>query len=105
MACELNLKDGSLRPLPVRERKIPKPGGSGKVRKLGIPTIKGRVVQESLRLVLEPLFEPAIRPPRHPEETSGLDTTPISVACPRHSIGAPCSVLSPFSIRARPWWT
>jgi len=29
------LKDGSFRPLPVRERKIPKPGGSGKVRKLG----------------------------------------------------------------------
>ncbi len=32
------LKDGSFRPLPVRERKIPKPGGSGKVRRLGIPT-------------------------------------------------------------------
>ena len=33
------LKDGSFRPLPVRERKIPKPGGSGKVRKLGIATV------------------------------------------------------------------
>jgi RNA-directed DNA polymerase len=33
-----SLKDSSFRPLPVRERKIPKPGGSGKVRKLGIPT-------------------------------------------------------------------
>jgi RNA-directed DNA polymerase len=32
------LKTGSFRPLPVRERKIPKPGGSGKVRMLGIPT-------------------------------------------------------------------
>jgi len=32
------LKEGTFRPLPVRERKIPKPGGSGKVRKLGIPT-------------------------------------------------------------------
>src|SRR5690242_9299625 len=31
------LKDGSLRPLPVRERMIPKPGGSGKLRRLGIP--------------------------------------------------------------------
>ena len=29
------------RPLPVRERKIPKPGGSGKVRTLGIPTVLG----------------------------------------------------------------
>ena len=32
------LKDGSFRPLPVREKQIPKPGGSGKVRRLGIPT-------------------------------------------------------------------
>jgi RNA-directed DNA polymerase len=51
------LKDGSFRPLPVRERKIPKPGGSGKVRKLGIPTIADRVVQAALKLVLEPVFE------------------------------------------------
>jgi RNA-directed DNA polymerase len=52
-----SLKDGSFRPLPVRERKIPKPGGSGKVRKLGIPTIADRVVQAALKLVLEPIFE------------------------------------------------
>jgi RNA-directed DNA polymerase len=32
------LKAGTFRPLPVRERMIPKPGGSGKLRKLGIPT-------------------------------------------------------------------
>jgi RNA-directed DNA polymerase len=51
------LKDGSFRTLPVRERKIPKPGGSGKVRKLGIPTIADRVVQAALKLVLEPIFE------------------------------------------------
>jgi len=51
------IKDGSFRPLPVRERKIPKPGGSGKVRKLGIPTIADRVVQAALKLVLEPIFE------------------------------------------------
>ena len=51
------VKDGSFRPLPVRERKIPKPGGSGKVRKLGIPTIADRVVQAALKLVLEPIFE------------------------------------------------
>jgi RNA-directed DNA polymerase len=52
-----SLKDGSFRPLPVRKRKIPKPGGSGKVRKLGIPTIADRVVQAALKLVLEPVFE------------------------------------------------
>ncbi|WP_203721077.1 group II intron reverse transcriptase/maturase, partial [Paractinoplanes brasiliensis] len=51
------VKDGSFRPLPVRERKIPKPGGSGKVRKLGIPTVADRVVQAALKLVLEPIFE------------------------------------------------
>ena len=33
-----SVKAGTFRPLPVRERKISKPGGSGKVRKLGIPT-------------------------------------------------------------------
>jgi RNA-directed DNA polymerase len=56
------LKDGSFRPLPVRERKIPKPGGSGKVRRLGIPTIADRVVQAALKLVLEPIFEADFEP-------------------------------------------
>ena len=51
------LKDGSFRPLPVRGRTIPKPGGSGKLRRLGIPTVTDRVVQAALKLVLEPLFE------------------------------------------------
>jgi RNA-directed DNA polymerase len=43
------IKDGSFAPLPVRERKIPKPGASGKVRKLGIPTVTAwcRIVQWS----------------------------------------------------------
>jgi RNA-directed DNA polymerase len=57
-----SLKDGSFRPLPVRERKIPKPGGSGKLRKLGIPTIADRVVQAALKLVLEPIFEADFEP-------------------------------------------
>jgi RNA-directed DNA polymerase len=51
------LRGGRFRPLPVRERKIPKPGGSGKLRRLGIPTIADRVVQAALKLVLEPIFE------------------------------------------------
>ncbi|MGI8612426.1 MAG: reverse transcriptase domain-containing protein [Nocardioidaceae bacterium] len=51
------LKAGTFRPLPVRERKIPKPGGSGQLRKLGIPTVADRVVQAALKLVLEPIFE------------------------------------------------
>ena len=49
------LKDRSFHPLPVRERMIPKAGG--KLRRLGIATITDRVVQASLKLVLEPIFE------------------------------------------------
>ena len=52
------LKAGMFRPLPVRQRLIPEPGGSGKLRKLGIPVVAGKVVQAALKLVLEPIFEP-----------------------------------------------
>lgn len=57
-----DLKDGSFRPSPVRERLIPKPGKGGKKRRLGIPTTAGRVVQASLKLVLEPIFEADFQP-------------------------------------------
>jgi len=56
------LKAGVFRPLPVREKTIPKPGGSGKVRRLGIPVIADRVVQAALKLVLEPIFEADFKP-------------------------------------------
>lgn len=49
------LRDRSFRPLPVRERMIPK--ANGKLRRLGIATIRDRVVQASVKLVLEPIFE------------------------------------------------
>lgn len=49
------IKDRSFRPLPVQERMIPNAGG--KLRRLGIATITDRVVQASLKLVLEPIFE------------------------------------------------
>ena len=57
-----DLKTGLFRPLPVRERLIPKPGGTGKVRRLGIPVIADRVVQAALKLVLEPIFEADFEP-------------------------------------------
>ena len=57
-----SLKDGSFRPLPVRQRLIPKGRGSGKLRSLGIPTISDRVVQAALKLVLEPIFEADFQP-------------------------------------------
>jgi RNA-directed DNA polymerase len=49
------LKAGRFRPSPVRERAIPKRGGA--LRYLGIPTLRDRVVQMALKLVLEPIFE------------------------------------------------
>ena len=57
----VELKARSFRPLPVRERMIPKPGTT-KRRRLGIPTARDRVVQASLKLVLEPIFEADFRP-------------------------------------------
>jgi RNA-directed DNA polymerase len=56
-----DVKACRFRPLPVRERLIPKPG-SGKLRMLGIPTVRDRVVQAALKLVLEPIFEADFRP-------------------------------------------
>ncbi|WSQ14845.1 group II intron reverse transcriptase/maturase [Streptomyces sp. NBC_01231] len=58
----VQLRQGTFHPLPVRERKIPKPGGSGKVRRLGIPVVADRVVQAALKLVLEPIFEADFKP-------------------------------------------
>ncbi len=50
-----SLRDGTFAPLPVRQATIPKKGG--KVRYLGIPTLRDRVAQMALKLVLEPIFE------------------------------------------------
>ena len=47
-------------PLPARRQEIPKDGG--KVRVLSIPTIRDRVVQGALKLVLEPIFEADFQP-------------------------------------------
>ncbi|HVI18813.1 MAG TPA: group II intron reverse transcriptase/maturase [Gaiellales bacterium] len=55
-----DLKSRTFSPLPVRERMIPK--ASGKLRRLGIPTARDRVVQASLKLVLEPVFEADFKP-------------------------------------------
>jgi len=56
------LKMRTFTPLPVRERMIPKPGKRGEFRRLGIPSAMDRLVQASLVLVLEPIFEAEFKP-------------------------------------------
>jgi RNA-directed DNA polymerase len=49
------------RPMRNRRKEIPKDGGR-KVRVLGIPSIRDRVVQGALKLILEPIFEADFQP-------------------------------------------
>jgi group II intron reverse transcriptase/maturase len=51
------LESWTYKPSPVRRVEIPKPGGRG-TRNLGVPTVRDRVVQATLKHLLEPIFEP-----------------------------------------------
>ena len=51
-----SIRGGWFKPNPVRRKEIPKPDGG--VRKLGIPTVIDRIVQQAIAQVLVPLYEP-----------------------------------------------
>ena len=51
-----SIRDGRYQPSPVRRKEIPKPDGG--VRKLGIPTVIDRIIQQAIARKLQPIFEP-----------------------------------------------
>jgi len=58
---QAELVNHTYQPMPARKKEIPKDGGT-KVRVLSIPTIRDRVVQGALKLILEPIFEAEFQP-------------------------------------------
>jgi RNA-directed DNA polymerase len=51
------LEEGCYRPLPARRVYIPKPGVRDEQRPLSIPSVRDRIVQAAVKIVLEPVFE------------------------------------------------
>lgn len=51
-----SIREGKYNPSPVRRKEIPKPDGG--VRKLGIPTVVDRIIQQAIARQLQPIYEP-----------------------------------------------
>lgn len=68
---------------PERKRVKAIPKGKGKFRKLSIPTIRDRVVEGALKLILEPIFEADFQPGSHgyrPKRTAAEAIEKVTVA-------------------------
>jgi RNA-directed DNA polymerase len=61
LAVSEQIKRNAYQPEPVKRAWIPKPG-SAQERPLGIPTVRTRVVQTALKMVIEPIFEREFAP-------------------------------------------
>ncbi len=84
-----DLREGRWRPLPARRVFIPKPGTTEQ-RPLSIPTVRDRIVQAAVKIVLEPVFE--------------ADMLPCSFGFrPRRSAHAALQVLIDEAWRGRRW--